>query len=342
MRVSKEFKTGLVVVISLGVLFVGVNFLKGYRIFSSAFEFHAIYKDVDGLVASNPVLMNGLKVGQVKSVQLDPRNPDMVVVTFIVDYPDLMVPKSSEAELISSDLLGSKALKLNLGTALSESDFAKNGDTLFSSKEESLQESINKQVAPLKRKTEELISSVENIIVSVNAFWDTSAANVINESLYDVRAAIDNFGNLANQLNYLVADERARLGRIFGNIESISSNLKESNDRLTEIFTNVESITDSLSQTNYKTTIDEANNTLANVNGLLEKINNGEGTIGALVTDDSLYYELVKTNREVQDLVWDLRQHPNRYLHISVFGRKDKGVKLSPSEERKLKDLLEN
>lgn len=341
MRVSKEFKTGLVVIISLGVLFAGVNFLKGFRIFSNAFEFHAVYSEVDGLVSSNPVLMNGLKIGQVKSVKLDPKNPDRVVVTFIVDYPDLYVPKNSTAELISSDLLGSKAIRLNMGEAYSENDFAQSGDTLISTKEESLQESINKQVAPLKNKTEELISSVENIIVSVNAFWDTSAANVINESLYDVRAAVDNFGNLANQLNYLVADERARLGRIFGNIESISYNLKESNDRLTKIFTNVEDITDSLSQTNYKTTIDEANKTLAEVNSLLLKINNGEGTIGALVQDDSLYYELVKTNREVQDLVWDLRQHPNRYLHISVFGRKDKGVKLSPREERKLKEILD-
>jgi phospholipid/cholesterol/gamma-HCH transport system substrate-binding protein len=342
MKVSKEFKVGLLVILGLLLLFIGVNFLKGGSIFSSDREFYAIFNNSVGLLPSNDVKLSGHKIGQVEEVGLHPANPTKILVKFSVQDDELQIPKYSEAWIIT-DLLGTASIDLRLDT-LEKANIAyyENGDTIVSNIEKSIGDQVNEQIIPLKMRTEELIKSVDEIIVSIGAFWDTSAAYTIEESMYEVREAIGTFSALANDLSVLINQETALIHKILGDVHEITDNLASKQDQISNTIDNITAITDTLKNSDLKTTITEAKNTLHSVNDVLMQINNGEGTLGALLYDSTLYYSLVGTNESVRVLVEDLTANPNKYVHFSLLGRKVKGVQLTPEQEKKLKAWLDS
>ncbi|MFT4601386.1 MAG: phospholipid/cholesterol/gamma-HCH transport system substrate-binding protein [Arenicella sp.] len=342
MRVSKEFKVGLLVVLGLLLLFIGVNFLKGGGIFNKNREFYAVFDNSSGLQPSNEVQMNGVKVGQVLAVDLKSDDATQVVVKFSVDNDELMIPDSSQLELISSDILGTKALDLQLFSgemAAADLKYYESGDTFrFAKTQTSIQDQINQEILPLKKKTEELIGSVESIIVSVNAFWDTSAAYTIDESLYEVRDAIDKFGELANNLSVLISNETEQVDRILQDVHEITDNLANKSDKISNVIDNISAISDTLADSDIKSVIDETKITLTELNGILADVNSGQGTIGKLLHTDSLHNELIQTNQSLQNLLDDFEANPNKFVHFSVFGRKVKGYQTTTERE----DILDN
>jgi len=341
MKVSKEFKVGLLVILGLLLLFIGVNFLKGGLIFGKEREFYAVFPNASGLKASNEVQLSGVRIGQVQEVGLHPDNPTLILVKFTIESAELQIPNTSEAWLISSDILGTKALDIRLDTNLAVSNqYYEDGDTIVSNTERSLEEQINQELLPLKNKTQELIGSVEAIIVSVGAFWDTSAAYTIEESMYEVREAIGTFGDLANNLSILISRETEMVDKILTDIHVITDNLASKSEQVSHTIDNITAITDTLANSEFKTVIMETKNTLVEINGILSMVNSGEGTLGALLHSDSLYNSLVGTNLSVQALLDDMQNNPNKYVHFSLFGRKVKGTKLTSEEEKKLHDFL--
>lgn len=325
MRVSKEFKVGLLVVLGLLLLFVGVNFLKGGPLFGKNREFYVNFGNSSGLQVSNEVQLNGLKVGQVLSVGLHPSYADTIQVKFSVDNEELLIPFGSKIELISSDILGTKALDLTLNNDYSsELTFYETGDTLKGTIAQSLEEQINEEILPLKKKTEELISSVDAIIVSVGAFWDTSAAYTIDESLDEVRFAVGTFGDLANNLSVLIKKETDMVDKILHDVGEVTNNLANKSEQISNTIDNISAISDTLKDSGIKSVIIETKNTLAELNGVLGKVNNGEGSLGMLLHTDSLHNELIETNQSLQNLLDDMEANPNKYVHFSLFGRKTK------------------
>ena len=344
MKVSKEFKVGLLVVLGLLLLFVGVNFLKGGSVFGEDRVFYTQFTNSQGLQVSNEVQLNGLKIGQVKSVGLHPNDPNIILVEYTIDNKELQIPKKSTIELISSDILGTKALEIRLELdSIVEYGYFESGDTLIGTIEQSIEDQINEQILPLKKKTEELIGSVESIIVSVNAFWDTSAAYTIDESLYEVRDAIGTFADLADNLSILITKETDMVTKILKDVSDVTNNLANKSAQISNTIDNISSISDTLAESDLNGVIAETKATLAELNILLAEVNSGQGSIGKLLHTDSLHTELVETNQSIQNLLDDMQANPERYVHMSLFGRKNKGaVKLSPDDEKKLKDLLEN
>ncbi|MCG8575955.1 MAG: MlaD family protein [Flavobacteriales bacterium] len=342
MRVSKEFKVGLLVVLGLLLVFVLVNTLKGESIFGRDREFYAEFDNSSGLQASNAVQLNGVKVGQVLSVDLHPNNAQKVLVKFSIQNEELQIPRNSEAWLISSDILGTKALDIRMDMDKKEVHaYYEDGDTMRSVVEKDIQAQINEQILPLKKKTEELITSVEHIIVSVNSFWDTTAAAQIDQGLYEVRDAIGTFGELANSLSILISKETEMVDKILTDVHEITDNLASKSEQVSNTLDNISAISDTLADSDIKGVLTEAENTLTEFSELMGKVNDGEGTLGALLHSDSLYNELVQTNQSVQSLLEDVEANPNKYVHFSLFGRKVKGVQLSAQEEQKLKDMLD-
>lgn len=341
MKVSKEFKTGLVVVIAIATLVVGVNFLKGINVFASEFTIYAEYEIVSkGLNTSSPVYYKGLRVGQVRSTKYNPDDPSKVIVEIGITHDELAerIPEGSVARITSS-LLGEVSIDLELSDTTDV--YLSNGGYILGEIDPSLAEALDKELAPVKRKLENLMGSIDDIVVSIGSFWDTSAAYTIDESLYEVKAAISKFSMTATKINLLIDNETERLGRIFANVEGITANLKASNAKITAIIDNVAGLTDSLVKSDFKLVIKEAKNTLSHVSAVLKDIKDGNGTIGKLIHDDSLYTELIITNKRLQNLVDDLQAHPERYIHFSVFGKKAKGVQLSPADEKKLRIILD-
>lgn len=324
MKVSKEFKVGLLVVLGLLLLFVGVNFLKGGSLFGEDRVYYTEFSNSQGLQVSNEVQLNGLKIGQVKSVGLHPNDPNRILVQYTIDNKELQIPKGSEIMLISSDILGTKALQLNLSTESNITAYFESGDTLLGSIEPSLEDQINEQILPLKKKTEELISSVDAIIVSVGAFWDTSAAYTIDESLYEVRDAIGTFAELADNLSILITQETDMVTKILKDVSAVTDNLASKSEQISNTIDNISAISDTLADSDLKGVISETKATLTELNGVLADVNAGNGSLGKLLHTDSLHTELLETNQSIQNLLDDMEANPEKYVHFSLLGRKPK------------------
>lgn len=344
MRVSKEFKTGLIVVLSMALLIYGVNYLKGNSFFGGDDVYYAYFPTSGALTPSSSVTMNGVEIGKVLSVDLvDPNkyvDPDKrVLVKFNIQTQQLRLAKGSGIQIVPGVLSTGIQLEQNY---IGDEGFHQIGDTLPGTVSEEITEQIEKQLLPVKRKMEDLMTSIEGIVNSVTSFWDTSAANTLDQGLNEVKIAIARFGRVAYNVDNMIADERAKLGRIFDNVESITKNFKASNDEITKAVGNVTQLTDSLLTVDFKLAMDEAVGTLQKLNKLLEETSEGNGTLGKLLEDEQLYNELNNTNQELQELVEDIKVHPERYIHVSVFGSKTKGVPITKDEERKLKKILDS
>ncbi len=346
MRVSKEFKVGLLVVLGLLLLFVGVNFLKGGGLFGKNREFYAVFDQSAGLQPSNEVQLNGVKVGQVLEVGLHDNDASKVVVKFSIEKDELKIPKTSEVWLISADILGTKALELQMKNDpmdVADISYYEDQDTFdLAQTQQSIEDQISEELLPLKKKTEELIGSVESIIVSVNAFWDTSAAYTIDESLYEVRDAISTFGELANNLSILVANETEQVDRILKDVHEITDNLSNKSEQISNVIDNISALSDTLADSDIKSVIVEAKTTLTEVNAVLSEVNSGQGTLGKLLHSDSLHDELVKSNISLQNLLDDFSANPNKFVHFSVFGRKVKGYQTTKEREKILDGVIDS
>jgi phospholipid/cholesterol/gamma-HCH transport system substrate-binding protein len=337
LKVSKEFKTGLLVILSLVVLFMGVNFLKGDHAFGRTPNYFAVFESSAFLEPSSAVYLNGVTVGLVKSIENHPTDLTKVIVRFTITKSGLKIPKGSFAEIASPNLL-SKGLILHYDYY--SKSFHNERDTLPGQVALDISDAVTQQLLPVKDKLERLMSSIEHMVVSINSFWDTTAAQSLDGSLLEVKVAISRFGNLAKNLDELVFSEKIRLSQIMTNVEQITSNLNASNQKITKIIGNVESLTDTLLTSEFKNAIASASLTLNKINSVLENAANGEGTLGKLLHDDALHQELLSTNKALQSLVNDIERNPERYIHFSVLGRKEKAVKLTPEEEKRLRQLI--
>lgn len=321
MKISKEVKIGILVTAALALLIYGFNFLKGRDLFSNNQKFYAIYSDIDGLIEANPVQVNGFQVGRVDKIALAPGSSGRMIVTLIVSDRNIKIPKNTIAKIISPDLLGSKAVKLILGTG---TDYAQSGDTLASDIQSSLSDEVNRQVAPLKAKAENLLLSLDSVMAVVQAIFNKDARENLSKSFESIKTAIQTFEKTSLRIDTLVIAEKGRLSNIFSKIESISSNFAGNNEKLSDIINNFSAISDSLAKANIKSTIDNANIALNNASIIINKINKGEGSMGLLINNDTLYKKLEASSADIDRLLIDIKENPHRYLHFSVFGKKVK------------------
>ncbi|RYM33405.1 MCE family protein [Brumimicrobium glaciale] len=343
LKVSKEFKIGLAVILSTALLIFGVNYLKGNSFFGGDDVYYAYFPTSGALTPSSSVTLNGVEVGKVITVDLvNPNNytdPNKrVLVKFNIHTDGLSLAKGSGIKIVPGVLSTGVHIEQNF---IAEKGYYKIGDTLNGTVSQEITEQIESELLPIKRKMENLITSIDNIVNSITVFWDTSAAYTLDEGLNEVKIAISRFGRVAYNMDNLILDEKAKLGRIFDNVENITHNFKATNTEIQKVVGNMAQLTDSLVTVDFKTAISEATITLQKVNGLLEEAADGNGTLGKLLKDEQLYDELNTTNERLQNLVDDIKVHPERYIHFSVFGSKSKGVPITKDEERKLKKILD-
>jgi phospholipid/cholesterol/gamma-HCH transport system substrate-binding protein len=318
---KKEVKAGILVVVAIALFIFGFNFIKGRNIFHPQRTFYAVYDHIDGLATSNPVVVNGFHLGQVQSTTLLPGTKAKILVTFTVNQPDFEIPTNSVAKIVSMDLLGSKAIEIVMGDALT---YHAVGDTLNSDVQASLTEEVNRQVAPLKNKAENLISSVDSVLTIVQTLLNKEAIANIERTFQSISRTISSLEQTAHRIDTVVTEERGRITSIIANIESISTNFRDNNQKLNQIITNFESISDSIAKANIASTINNADRSLTQTNEILEKINRGEGSIGMLLHNDTLYKNLERASLDLDRLLKDIRLNPQRYLHFSIIGRRDR------------------
>jgi phospholipid/cholesterol/gamma-HCH transport system substrate-binding protein len=321
MKISNETKVGILAAFALTLLVIGYNFLKGKDLFTSSNEFVAIYKNVNGIKVSNPVLYNGLAIGRVSDLELD--SSGKIVAVFSINE-DVNIPDNSIAKITSTDLLGSKAVELIIGDSKT---YLEDGDTISSGIELSLAESVNSQVLPVKAKAEKLLSTMDSILISVQYILNPNFRSNIDKSFASIKRSIETLEVTTTRVDTFVKYQSARFKVISANVESITTNLKNNNQKITDILTNLDQITDSLAKSNILQTINNANKAIADVAVITQKINRGEGSMGLLINDKKLYENLNNSASDLDKLLLDIKQNPKRYISFSVFGGSKKADK---------------
>lgn len=341
MKISKEIVTGIIAILAIGLLVAGINFLKGNSFFGGDEVYYAYLPNSGGIAVASSVMVNGVAVGKVTDIELTNEKDSLkkVLVTFNIQEKGFKIPKGSSIEAGALDLFN-KGLILSLSPDISKGFYAP-GDYLQGIVTIDITTQVKAYADPLVKKVQGAISSIDNMVTSLTAFWDTTATSEIEGSLGELKLAIHNLGLVADQVQGMVVEEKDKFSRIVSNVESITANIKKSNDAVNEIIGNAKNFSNELVTINFKKIINDATATISSLNGVIQKANSPDGSIGMLLNDTKLYDNLVETNNELQLLVNDLRLHPERYIHISLLGTKTKGVPLTEQEEKRLRQLLD-
>jgi len=298
------------------VIFVwGYNYLKGKDLFSKQRIFYSRYHKIDGLVTANPVLINGKQVGSVNKIYFTPdHSGDLMVVFLIKDkFP---IPKNTVARIINATLLGAKSVDLKLGNS---KVLAQSGDTLRGSVEVTLKNEVNSALAPMKARAERLLSNVDTLVRSISELFSKNAKGNLKKSITDVAGTLHNLNITTAELKDMVENNNVHVSRTLANLDSLSSTLMDSRGDLQATIHNFKNISDTLSKVELAQTIYQTKKSLVRINLLLKRINQGQGTIGSLMANDSLYIELNRSALELNRLLKDIRENPHRYLKFSLF-----------------------
>ena len=313
-----ELKIGIVGIFSIFLLIWGISFLKGKNIFIKTNEYYSVYKNIDGLETSAPVRINGLTVGNVSNIYFHPNLTGDIIVQLTLNN-DIIFPKNTVAKIYNSDIMGTKAVKLIYG---SSNLYASRGDTLFSEIENGLKDEVNKQVLPLKNKAEELISSIDSVMTVITTVLDKDARESLSSSLRSLNRTFSTMELAMVKLDSIIYKNDIRVSTIIQNVESITSNLHNNNEMIASTIKNFESISDSLAKSNFKSTINNLDKSLAEFDKILQKIENGEGSIGLLLNDKEMYNNMTSASKNLDLLIEDMKKYPKRYVTFSLLGGK--------------------
>jgi phospholipid/cholesterol/gamma-HCH transport system substrate-binding protein len=309
---AKEIKVGALVIFSIGILYWGINFLKGKDIFKKQRVFYVIYDNTESLMATKPVTLNGYKVGLIESIVMNPLNPSEIVVRLSIEYP-IQIPKNSLARIYSIGLLGEKQIELVYSD---HTTLAQPGDTLVADKAIGLMDNINERLDPIVEKADALFGSADN---TLKTLLDEKNTHNISETLAHLE-------RLTAGVQQLVESNQQSMTAIAQNVQSITANLRKNNAEIAEIIQNLRAVSAQLNDVELASMAQKLETSLTNTNEILEKINSGEGTFGAMVNDKQLYDNLNMTSHQLNRLLVDFRSSPKRYVHFSLFGRKGKAV----------------
>ncbi len=316
MMIKKEARIGIIVFAAIALSYWGLNYLKGQDIFTSQKAVYAVYPRVDGLLPSNVVQVNGYKIGFVRTISLMPDHSGRLVISMHIKS-GLKIPRNSRAEIFSTDFLGTKAVQLLFGD--SEEDI-QDGDTLISGIQTSLTDAVGAQVAPIKEKAENLLASLDSVAAVFREVFNQETKLNLKKSFESISAALNSIDNIATTVDTMLGKKNGRIKLLLENLESITSNIKDHNQQIGEVIDNFSGISDTLRKANLSQTILNLRNTLDKTASIFDKVNKGDGTLGMLVNDDSLYVNLNNTAHSLDALLKDLNANPKKYVHFSLFG----------------------
>ena len=309
MKVTKEVKVGLLALVAGAVLYIGFNFLKGVEFFSPVKRYYVIYNNIDGLSSSNPVVMNGLNVGRVNSIQLLTHRNYKILVGIDVD-DELELGDSTLAILANSDLLGGKEILLKLGK---NTKIKNNGDTLVGITDKNLTQALAERAMPI-------LSNLDSTVHKINKVFGDELGHSLQKTLI-------NFEVASNDLRLTVSVNKKNVNTITSNLADLSASLKETQAALQPLMAHMNQFADSLNDLELKKVVNNANAAMKNLNQISAKINSGEGTMGALINDRAAYDNMNKSMKDLDALLVDFKARPKRYVNFSVFGGKEKTPK---------------
>lgn len=299
MKMSKEIKIALVAIVGILVMYFGINFLKGVSLLVSDNYYYITFKDIQGLGASSPIYADGYKVGTVDAIEFDYGQTEPIKVKANIDK-NLRIPAGSKAE-IEKDLMGN--LKVHLLLANNPRQRIEPGGTIPGI----VEDGVMAKVAGMVPAVEQLVPKLDSILNSLNALLADPA---LAASLHNIQTITGNLTVSTRELNTLMTGLNKQVPGMI--------------NRANGVLDNTDKFTSNLAALDVQGTLDRVNRTLANAEEFTQKLNSDKGTLGLLLNDKQLYNNLNSTMRDADSLVVDLKQHPKRYVHFSLFGKKDK------------------
>lgn len=296
---TKEVKIALVAIVGGVILFYGLNFLKGITVFSSDNSYTIAFHNISGLSTSSPIYADGYRVGVVKSIDYDYRNHDTILVHVDINK-EFRIPKGSSAEIVS-DLLGN--IQVNLLLANNPRERIEPGEVIVGN----LNDGAVGQMKDMIPTIQKMLPKLDSIMASINVLLADPA---IAQSLHNVRTITSDLTVSTKQLNVLMTTLNHRVPGMLGKANDILSNTQQ--------------LTNNLAQIDVTSTMAKIDATLDGVQLFTQKLNNEQGTLGLLLNDPSLYNRINTTMLSADSLLVNIKQHPKRYVHFSLFGKKDK------------------
>lgn len=300
---NKTQNLGIFVILTIIGIFVVINFLRGQDIFNGRTKYNAIFNNVEGLTATAPVYIRGLKVGSIESIKYDNTKDNFVVKLSIKS--DYAIPNNSEAELYSADILGGKSIRINLGNS---NIHAKNNDTIISNIVPDMITMLTTEIGPLKEQITVVLNNMNTTLTNLNQVLDSNAKKDIAQSLDNLKKTMAN----ANRLSANLSEASPQIKTIVNNLAELSQALKDNKQSITSSLSNLENFTQELSESKIKETIN-------NLNSTLSKIQDPDGTIGKLLSSDTVYKSVDSLINDIDVLVKKITENPKKYIKISVF-----------------------
>lgn len=317
MKISNETKIGALTAVSITLLLLGYNFLKGKDLFAHSKKIFAVFRNVEGMEVSNAVRINGLQVGAVSDINETDKDMSGIVVTITLKK-DINIPKNSTA-IISSGLISSSSIVITKGDA---TDNLKDGDTVATQNKLSLVSQVEKNIDPIVAKLNGTLQSLDSLVEVVGGLFDPKVKNNFTAIFAHLAASSASLEKLLNSENSILA-------RTLGHVDSFTGNLAKNNQVIDSTLRNLQKTTDNLAKARIDEAVASIQTTMDQLKGVIDKVNSPNGSLGLLINDKKLYQNLEGTTRSLNTLLDDVRVHPKRYVNISVFGKKDKSGPLT-------------
>jgi phospholipid/cholesterol/gamma-HCH transport system substrate-binding protein len=306
LKLTREIKTAILVIAAILLFIWGYSFLKGKDLFTNYKTLFVEYKNVEGLTVSAPVTISGLNIGKVNAITI--KNDSGLIIVEMQINSDFPISKSSIAEIYAPSPIGGKQLAILPN--FEDKILAIDGDYLKSSSKLGLTDELAKQIEPLKYKIELLLDNANTMLVNVNQVLDTKSKENLRNSLANLNDVLLQFKGVSKEVNEMLAQNKSKISGTMSNVEKASANFSK--------------FSDSLAKANIGQTVKNLEKTLANVDKMMGDMQAGKGTMGKLMKDDAMYNNFIKTSKELELLLQDLRLNPTRYVNVSLFGKKNK------------------
>ncbi len=324
MKISNEFKVGLLGIIVIILLILGFNFLKGNKLFSKTMTLYAKYQNVQGLATSNPVFINGLQVGNIYAINNSKDMKQMLVTISI--QKEIYIPTNSIA-FINPNPLSVTKIEIQLGNATT---YLKSKDTIQTIERDGfLENMINSKVDPLLSTIKSTVGTADSILLNFNQVLDAENKKNIAAALQNLNKITSSVNATTASLEIMLNSTNGPLSKTLNNAASITDNIAANNQKLNNVFTNIDITTEKLAKLNVQQSLSLLDSTINNLKAVIAKLNSKESSLGLLFNDPTLYKNLTSTSNKINVLLDDIRVHPSRYVSISIFGKKEKQTPLN-------------
>jgi phospholipid/cholesterol/gamma-HCH transport system substrate-binding protein len=322
MKISNETKVGILTITALVILILGFNFLKGKDLFNRSKKIYAVFGNLGTLAKSNEVKINGYTIGKV--YEFEPVDKDLNGIRVTINLTqDVNIPDNSVA-YISSGLLGSSNITIDKGNATT---YLPNGGMLKTRFDAGIFGDLSSEAGPTLAKIRSSLDSLNKVFGNINKLFDSETKGNLQQTMANLNMAT---GSLTKMLD----PQNSALAKTMQNATSITDNLKKNNDSITAVISNAKQFSEKLTQLDLQQTMDTLQSAISQLKSTIKKVSGTEGTLGALINDRKLYNKLNDVLLSAEILIDDLREHPKRYVNLSVFGKKDKGGALtSPTKK---------